>query len=107
MDIDTVKVLIGATVAGTVYCAKTVFELYQGYKESEDRRIVRENMVQQTASLISIHNEQIEIRKALASDTQTISTGVAIQKITANKIDRIDKGVIQLKAMAGIPDTGT
>lgn len=104
-QIEPSQLVLGAKIAGVVYLATKGVELYSNFNETKDRRITREHIVQQTEILRGIAVSQHESAKV--SSENNVKMGVALdrQDKSVKTIDHIDKGVTQLKTLAGIPDT--
>lgn len=98
--------LTGEVGIGILFAGK-LMDLWNNYKEGRDRKKHTEEFIRQTERLQNIDLHLASIKDSQGKDTQTILLGRETQKEMVIKIDRIDRGVRDLKLMAGVPETET
>lgn len=90
-----------------VLTAGKLLDLYNNFKEGRDRKKHTEEFIKQTERLQNIDSHLTTIKENQNKDTQTIALGSQRQGDMKITLDRVDRNVIQLKALSGIPDTET
>lgn len=99
-------VLGGEAAAGLIFI-KGIFDLYSNFMERQERKRNSQEFIEQTMHLRQMSGDISIMKDNQLKDTQSISTGIKNQDMMLVKIDRIDRGVRDLKLMAGIPDSET
>lgn len=97
------QLVTGGAIAGAVLLLKTAFDLYSQAVETKDRKVVRDNIVIQTEVLRNIHLQQTKQVEDAKEVSVSLSTVLERQLTNIPKLDRIDRNVIELKTVAGLP----
>lgn len=111
---DAESLKITGEVGICVLLIGKIVDIWNNYREGQDRKKHTEEFTRQTEILRNVDSHLTSMKDNQLKDTQAIAIGTERQKNiidslgrVESKVDFINRGVRDLKLIAGIPDTET